>query len=101
MPSDRPVRSVSSSTAAGCLPCPRCHEPWPSAGTTVPPRNFTKRPATFESVPVAAAKADAPDSPVNIALTAGNDEPSAAQSPPNSPVQQLLVHIFHLLSDPF
>jgi hypothetical protein len=45
----------------------------------VPPRNFTKRPATFESVPVAAAKADAPDSPVSIALTAGSDEPSAAQ----------------------
>jgi hypothetical protein len=33
---------------------------------------------------VAAAKADAPDSPVNIALTAGSDEASAAQSPLNS-----------------
>jgi hypothetical protein len=35
-------------------------------------------------VPVAAAKADAPDSPATIALTAGSDEPSATQSPPNS-----------------
>ena len=50
----------------------------------VPSWNFTVRPAPFEAAPVAAARADALDSAAIIALTAGSDEPSAAQSPLNS-----------------
>ena len=69
IPSERPVRSASSSPASGCLPSPRCQEPCPSAGTTVPSWNFTLRPPTFELTPVAAAKSDPPDSPADIALT--------------------------------
>ena len=50
----------------------------------VPSRNFTVRPAPFEAAPVAAARADALDSAAIIVLTAGSDEPTAAQSPLNS-----------------
>jgi hypothetical protein len=46
----------------------------------VPSWNFTVRPALFEAAPVAAARADAFDSAAIIALTAGSDEPSAAQN---------------------
>src|SRR5262249_59896975 len=58
----RPVRSASSSVACGCLPSPRCQEPWPNAGTTVPSRNRTVRPASFGFTPASAWRGDAPDS---------------------------------------
>ena len=76
MPSERPVRSASSSSAAGCLPCPRCQEPWPNAGTTAPVGNFTVRLAPLEAAPLAGWTADASDDTTQ--------EPSATQSPLNS-----------------
>src|SRR5215469_6949865 len=76
MPSERPVRNASSSSAAGCLPCPRRAEPWPNAGTTAPVGNFTVRLAPLEAVPVAGSTADASED--------ATKEPSATQSPLNS-----------------
>src|SRR5215475_4628836 len=76
MPSDRPVRSASSSSASGCLPCPICQEPWPNAGTTAPVGNFTVRLAPVEAAPLAGSTADASDDVTK--------EPSATQSPLNS-----------------
>jgi hypothetical protein len=49
----------------------------------VPSWNLTVRPALFDAG-VVAAKADVPDGATIIALTAGSDKPSAAQSPLNS-----------------
>src|SRR5215469_13966927 len=74
IPSERPVRSASSSAASGCLPCARFAEPWPSAGTTVPSGNFTVG---------VAARADALGSPTIIVPTAERDAPSVIQSPLN------------------
>src|SRR6266566_10161170 len=76
MPSERPVRSASSSAAFGCRPSARRAEPWPSAGTTVPSRKLTVRSALLEVAPGAASIADAPDGVIN--------ELSATQSPVNS-----------------
>src|SRR6516162_1513767 len=76
MPSERPVRSASSSSAAGCFPCPRCQEPWPNAGTTAPVGNFTVRLARLEAASLAGSTADAYDD--------ATQEPSATQSPLNS-----------------
>src|SRR5215813_6514109 len=76
IPSERPVRSASSSSASGCLPFARPAEPWPNAETTVPSRNFTVCPAPVEATPLAASRADAPDEVTN--------ELSATQSPLNS-----------------
>src|SRR6266436_3367524 len=91
IPSERPVRSASSSSATGCLPFPRPAEPWPSAGTMVPSRNLTVRPAPVEAAPVAASRANAPDEVTN--------EPSAAQSPLNSRRFSSLVFLpFTILS---
>src|SRR5215472_12807326 len=75
IPSERPVRSASSSAASGCLPCARFAEPWPSAGTTVPLGNFTVG---------VAARADAPGSATIIVPTEESDAPSVTQSPLNS-----------------
>src|SRR5271167_471556 len=75
IPSERPVRSASSSAASGRLPCARFAEPWPSAGTIVPSGNFTIG---------VAARADALDSATIVVPTEKNDEPSATQSPLNS-----------------
>jgi hypothetical protein len=74
--SERPVRSASSSSAAGCLPCPRCQEPWPNAGTTAPVGNFTVRLAPLDAGPLASSTADASDD--------ATKEPTATQSPLNS-----------------
>src|SRR5262249_51386338 len=71
-----PVRNASCSSAAGCLPCPICQEPWPIAGTMVPSRNLTVWAVPFEATAVAASSANAPDKATN--------EPSAPQSPLNS-----------------
>src|SRR4029077_14226396 len=79
-----PVRSASSSTASGRLPCARPADPRPSAGTILPSRNFTVRLAPFEAAPGAAAKAEALDSAAIVVLMMGSGEPSAAQSPLNS-----------------
>src|SRR6516165_1887817 len=76
IPRESPVRSASSSTAAGCLPSPRCQEPWPIAGTTVPSRNLTVWAVPFEVPAVAASRAEARDEATN--------EPRAPQSPLNS-----------------
>src|SRR5215469_7172165 len=74
MPSERPVRNASSSSAAGCLPCPIRAEPWPIAATIVPSRNLTVW--AVEATAVAASRANAPDDATN--------EHSAPQSPLNS-----------------
>ena len=58
------------------FPVRGARDPWPSAGTTVPSRSFTVRPARGEVAPVAASSADAPEGATN--------EPSATQSPLNS-----------------
>ena len=50
----------------------------------VPSWNFTVRLAPFAAASGAAARADASENAVVIALTAGSDKPSAAQSPLNS-----------------
>src|SRR6185369_3839680 len=70
IPSERPVRSASCSSACGRLPFPRLAEPWPRAGTTAPSRNLTVRFSAADAVPEAAPKAA--------------NEPTAAQSPLNS-----------------
>src|SRR5262249_2913204 len=74
IPSERPVRNASSSSAAECFPCPRCQEPWPIAGTLVPSRNLTVW--AVDTTAVAASRVNAPDKATN--------EPSATQSPLNS-----------------
>src|SRR5262249_600642 len=76
IPSERPVRNASSSSAAGCLPCPIRAEPWPIAGTTVASRNLTVWTVPFKATAVAASRANAPDDATN--------EHSAPQSPLNS-----------------
>jgi hypothetical protein len=86
IPSERPVRNASSSSAAGCLPCPRPAEPWPIAGTMVPSRNVTVRVAPVEAV--AASRADAPDDEVTHEL-------NATQSPLNSRRQQSRIFALH------
>ena len=82
IPNEIPVRSASSSKVPGCLPSPRCQDPWPNAGTMVPSGNLTVRPASFEVRVVAASRVDASDKAA-IAPTARSDEPSAVQSPLN------------------
>src|SRR5215472_15273198 len=84
IPSERPVRSASSSSACGCLPFPSPAEPWPNAGMTVPSRNFTVRPAPGE----AASRADAPVA----------NELSATQSPLNSRRFSSLVSLLEPIS---
>src|SRR5262249_15594327 len=59
----------------GCFPFPRPAEPWPSAGTTVPSRNFTVRPAPIGVAPVTASRANAHEVPT---------DPSAMHNPLNS-----------------
>src|SRR6516165_2148754 len=61
MPSERPVRSATCSSAAGCLPTPSRAEPRPNAGTTAQVGNFTVRLAPLEDAPPAGSTADASD----------------------------------------
>src|SRR5581483_3610015 len=56
MPSEMPVRMASSSTFSGCLACPRCQAPWPTAGTVVPSGNRTVCTIGSDAVPVAASR---------------------------------------------
>src|SRR5258707_11888519 len=74
IPSERPVRSASSSAASGCLPCARFAEPWPSAATIVPSGNFTVG---------VAARVDALDSAPIIVPTEESDERSVPPRPLN------------------
>jgi hypothetical protein len=60
-------------------PWARRAEPKPSAGTMAPSRSLTARVGPFEPAPIASEVSNALDSAA-IALTAGSDEPSAAQN---------------------
>src|SRR5215469_11854751 len=65
IPSERPVRNASSSSAAGRLPRPIFAEPWPIAGTMVPSRNLTVRAVPVEATAAAPSRANAPDKVTN------------------------------------
>src|SRR5215469_1600439 len=91
IPSERPVRSASSSSARGRLSFPRPAEPWPNAGTTVPSRNLTVRLVPVDSAPVA-SRADAPDEVTN--------ELSTTQSPLNSRRFSSLVSLLVTIRPP-